>query len=373
MQDIIINDKDLFVMNLVNYFITEKNYNPIIIHGIDNEIWLENLTSDYKVIRIISHHIHNNEQLNYDKFRLNQIIKKLKVKTLSFKMNVLNIYTDIGDNVSLKEKEDIFIPTEKEIKNDTLIEIFPDILEKTNHEEKGINFFLKVTDSINNTTVKKNKTLDKIFSKKYPLITYIIMGINILIFIYMLFGNYENIMYKYGMYTPFIKEGEYYRLFTCMFLHANFMHLICNMYSLYVIGPQVESFFGKKRYLFIYLVSGLCGSILSMTFSQASLSVGASGAIFGLLGALLYFGNHYRTYLGNVIKSQILPIIIVNLGIGLFSEGIDNFAHIGGLLGGILSSMIMGIPEQKDNQDRINGIIILIIAIAFLCYLTFFK
>lgn len=372
MQDIIINDKDLFVMNLVHYFITEQDYNPVIIHGINDEIWLENMDSDYKIIRIVSHHIHNNEQLGFDKFKLNQIIKKLKLKTLSFKMNVLNIYTDLGDNVSLQDK-DVFIPTEKDIKNDTLTEIFPDIVEKTKHDDNGINFFLKITDSINTTTSKKNRVADKIFSKKYPLITYILMGINVLIFIYMLLGNYEEIMMKYGMYTPYIKRGEYYRLFTCMFLHANFIHLICNMYALYVIGPQVESFFGKWKYLFIYLVSGICGSMLSMTFSQAALSVGASGAIFGLLGSLLYFGNHYRAYLGTVIRSQVLPIIVLNLVLGFMSSGIDNFAHIGGLLGGVLSSMIMGIPEQENKSDRINGIIILIIALVFLCYLTFYK
>ena len=372
MQDIIINDKDLFVMNLVHYFITEQDYNPVIIHGINDEIWLENMDSDYKIIRIVSHHIHNNEQLGFDKFKLNQIIKKLKLKTLSFKMNVLNLYTDLGDNVSLQDK-DVFIPTEKDIKNDTLIEIFPDIVEKTKHDDNGINFFLKITDSINTTTSKKNSVADKIFSKKYPLITYILMGINILIFIYMLLGNYEEIMMKYGMYTPYIKQGEYYRLFTCMFLHANFIHLICNMYALYVIGPQVESFFGKWKYLFIYLVSGICGSMLSMTFSQAALSVGASGAIFGLLGSLLYFGNHYRAYLGTVIRSQVLPIIVLNLVLGFMSNGIDNFAHIGGLLGGVLSSMIMGIPEQENKSDRINGIIILIIALVFFCYLTFYK
>ena len=372
MQEIIINDKDLFVMNLVHYFITEKDYNPVIIHGIADEIWLENMESDYKIIRIVSHHIHNNEQLGFDKFKLNQIVKKLKLKTLTFKMNVLNIYTDLGDNVNLQDK-DVFVADEDDIKNNTLIEIFPDIVEKTKHDDNGINYFLKITDNLNSTTAKKNRINDKIFSKKYPLITYILMGINILIFIYMLIGNYEEIIMKYGMYTPYVKMGEYYRLFTCMFLHANFVHLICNMYSLYVIGPQVESFFGKWKYLFIYLVSGICGSILSMTFSQTALSVGASGAIFGLLGSLLYFGNHYRAYLGTVIRSQVLPIIILNLVLGFMSSGIDNFAHIGGLLGGMLSSMIMGIPEQENKSDRINGIIILIIAIVFLGYLTFYK
>lgn len=371
MQDIIINDKDLFVMNLVHYFITEKNYNPIIIHGINDEIWLENLESDYKVIRIISKHIHNNEQLGFDKFRLNQIIKKLKVKTLTFKMNVLNIYTDLGDTVNLDGK-DIFIPTENDIKNDTLIEIFPDIVEKTKHGENGLNLFLKITDDINNTTSKKNKIADKIFSKKYPLITYVLIGINILMFIYTVIANYDVIL-KYGMYNPFVKAGEFYRLFTSMFLHGSILHILFNMYALYVLGPQIESFFGKWKFLFIYIISGLCGSVLSLTFNVNVISIGASGAIFGLLGSMLYFGYHYRTYLGNVVRSQIVPIIVFNLVLGFVLSGVDNFGHIGGLIGGVLTSMIVGVPDKENKTDRINGIIILIIYTAFLLYLTFYK
>jgi len=369
MQELIINDKDLFVMNLVHYFITEKNYNPIIIHGINDEIWLENLDSDYKVIRIISHHIHNNEQLGFDKFRLNQIIKKLKVKTLSFKMDVLNIYTDLGDNVNL-EKKDIFIPSEEMIKNDILMEMFPDILEKTKHNEDGINLFLKITDDINSKTTKKNKVADKIFSKKYPLITYILMGINIIVFLFMLFGNFDAIINRYGMFTPLIKNGEYYRLFTYMFIHGSLVHLGVNMYSLYVIGPQIESFFGKWKYLLIYLISGICGSLLSMVFNPSSISVGASGALFGLLGSMLYFGHYYRTYLGTVIRSQIIPIIILNLAMGFILIGIDNFGHIGGLIGGVISSMIVGVPDKENKSDRINGIIVLVVYAVFLCYLV---
>ena len=369
MQDIIINDKDLFVMNLVHYFITEKNYNPIIIHGINDEIWLENLDSDYKVIRIVSHHIHNNEQLGFDKFRLNQIIKKLKVKTLSFKMNVLNIYTDLGDTVNLDGK-DIFIPTKENIKNDTLIEIFPDIIEKTKHDENGLNLFLKITEDINSTTSKKNKVADKIFSKKYPLVTYALMGINVIVFLFMLFSNFEGIKNDFGIFTPLIKSGQYYRIFTYMFIHGDLIHLGVNMYSLYVIGPQIESFFGKWKYSLIYLISGICGGLLSMVFTSNGVSVGASGALFGLLGSMLYFGYHYRTYLGTVIKSQIIPIIVLNLAMGFMITGIDNFGHIGGLIGGVISSMIVGVPDKENKTDRINGIIVLVVYAVFLCYLV---
>ena len=371
MNEILIDDKDLFVMNLVHYFITQRDYNPIIIHGVSDEIWLENLESDYRVIRIVSKHIHNNEQLDFDKFKQNQIIKKLKTKTLSFKMNVLNIYTDLGDTVNL-EDDDVFVKDENIKENNTLIEIFPDIIEKTKHGEKGLNLFLKITDDINDATTKKSVNADKIFSKKYPLVTYALMGICILLFVYSLIFD-SDLLLKYGMYNPLIKQGEFYRLFTCLFLHVDIIHLACNMYSLYVLGPQLESFFGKWKYLFIYLISGLCGSLLSFTFNVDALSVGASSAIFGLLGSMLYFGYYYRTYLGNVVRSQIVPIIVLNLAIGFFISGIDNFGHIGGLIGGILASMIVGVPNKSSKTDRINGIIITIIYAVFLLYLSFYK
>ena len=169
------------------------------------------------------------------------------------------------------------------------------------------------------------------------------------------------------------KGGEYYRLFTCMFLHIGIWHLLCNMYSLYVIGKEVEGLFGKWKYLVIYILSGICGSILSLAFSHNTVSAGASGAIFGLLGALLYFGYYYRTYLGATIKSTVLPVVIFNLILGFLSSGIDNAAHIGGLVAGILLAMAVGVPDKSSKSEKINGIVLTIIYICFIGYLAFWR
>ena len=104
LKQIVIDNKEVMMMNLIHYFITEKNYNPVIVHGINDEVWLENMNSEYKLVRIVSRYIHNNEQLKFNRFRSNQIAKKLKMKTLSFKMNMLSIYTNLGDNVSTFEE-----------------------------------------------------------------------------------------------------------------------------------------------------------------------------------------------------------------------------------------------------------------------------
>ena len=101
-------------------------------------------------------------------------------------------------------------------------------------------------------------------------------------------------------------------------------------------------------------------------------SLGASGAIFGLFGSLLYFGYHYRLYFGSVILKEILPVIVVNLLIGFSLSGINNAAHIGGLIGGIFSTMALGVNSKKEKSSTLNGTIISAIYLGFLIYLVFF-
>lgn len=376
MDEIIIKSDDLLVMNLINYFITEENYKPMIIHGINDEIWLENLDNNYKIVRIVSHHIHNKEQLDFDKFKLSKIVKQVKRKTLSFKVKVLSIYTDIEDEKILNN-DDVLITKEKDINNPKLVSAFPDIVEKTNRKEDGLEYFIKVTDNINKKNEKRNKIAEKIFSYKQPIVTYIIMAICIILFILMeLSGGSTNsqTLLKYGANLDvLVKNGEYYRLFTCIFLHIGIMHLLCNMYSLYIIGREVENLFGKIKYIIIFILSGIFGSIMSLAFTHNTISAGASGAIFGLLGALLYFGMRYRTYLGEAIKRSIIPIIVVNLIIGFFAEGIDLAAHIGGLVGGVLVAMMVGVPDKSKIKDIINGTILTIIYLIFISYLAFWR
>jgi rhomboid protease GluP len=145
------------------------------------------------------------------------------------------------------------------------------------------------------------------------------------------------------------------------------------MYSLYLIGTELETVLGKVKFLVIYFISIITASLLSGVMGGNATSVGASGAIFGLLGALLYFGYHYRLYLGNAIIYQILPVIAINLFIGFTVPGIDNFAHIGGLFGGYLAAMIVGVNGKVNTQDRINGIIVSSILIVFLTYVLLFR
>ena len=377
MEDIVFKSDDLVVMSLINYFITEKNYNPMIIHGLNDEVWLENLNEDYKIVRIVSHHIHNKEQLDFDKFKLSRIVKQVKKKTLSFKVKVLSIYTDLEDDKILSN-DDIYINKEEDINNPKLTNVFPNIVEKTKVDENGLEYFIKVTDNINQKNESKSKIAEKIFSFKKPIVTYSLIFICILVFILMyVLGNGSTDNYTLLVFGANVdtltKNGDYYRLFTSMFLHIGILHLLCNMYSLYIIGKEVENVFGKVKYLIIYLLSGIAGSILSLAFNHNTICAGASGAIFGLLGALLYFGYYYRTYLGATLTRSIIPVIVLNLIIGFTSSGIDNAAHIGGLVGGILIAMAVGVPDKSNNNNKINGIVLSLIYFGFIIYLSFFR
>ena len=348
---------DELVMKLLHYFITEEGYNPIVLHGAKDEIWLENLNSPYKIIRIVSNYIHNEEQFDNDIYRTKQIMKRIKKKTLSMKMNALSIFINLGDSVHLEEHEQeefgnvncVGIKSLEDFKQyQFVIENFPTITKKTKFKEDGMALFMKITRDINKKNQVEAKHAEDVFKMKKPIITYIFIALNVIMYLLTVYN--EDILYALANNPASILGGEYYRLLTSAFIHADIFHILLNMYALYVIGPQIESFFGKARYIFIYLISAFTGNLLSMLFlGSNTVSLGASGAIFGLLGSLLYFGYHYRVYLGNVMKSQVIPIVLLNLCMG-FLPGIDMSSHIGGMIGGIISSMAIGIKYKTSKK-----------------------
>ena len=372
-----INERDLISMKLLHYFITKKNYNPIIVQGVENEIWLENLEAEYKVVRIVNNYIHNDEQMDFDVFKTKRMIKKIKRKTFSWKIKVLSILTDVGENVNRERKfddVDIIYYTNEEslVKNDKIIEYFPDLSSNLQYSEEGFQLFLKITEEINQKNRRDAMENDKILEPKKPIMTYILLGIIVIVFLLRFFIDPNELVYWLGNQRDLVKMGEYYRLITCAFVHIDIVHLMCNMYALYSIGSLAESYYGKIKFTLIYFVSAITGSLLSIIMSD-TFSIGASGAIFGLLGCLLYFGYHYRVYFGSVLLNKIVPVIVLNLFIGFMIQGIDNFAHIGGLVGGFLISKAVGINSRDKKSDKINGIILSIIFIAFLIFLGIIK
>ena len=292
-------------------------------------------------------------------------------------MPVLSIFIDLGDNVKLREEKDmdlVYLENEKDIKKyDFLYKHFPDLDKKLTFKEKGMNLFLKITEDINKKNVEEARRVEEIFKPKFPIVTYVLIGINVAIFLIgMLFGLNNVFINLFANYGPYVVDGEYYRLLTATFIHANIFHIAFNMYALYLLGSQAESFFGKWKFLIIYLLSAISGSLLSILLNQGAVSVGASGAVFGIMGALLYFGYNYRVYLGNTLVKAIIPVILINFAFGFILTGVDNYAHIGGLVGGITTAMAVGLTTRSGKTDKLNGIIITILLFAFLIFMNFF-
>lgn len=187
--------------------------------------------------------------------------------------------------------------------------------------------------------VKEEKAL-----RKGSIVTITIIAINVLMYVIasMLSGDFINssdqvLLLLGAKVNELITGGEYYRLITSMFLHGGLIHILLNMYALYSIGPIVEKIYGPKKYIVIYFVSGILSSLLSYIMSPA-MSIGASGAIFGLLGALLVYAYKMRKRIGKGLIKNIVTVIGINLFIGMTIPNIDNFAHVGGLIGGLVIS-----------------------------------
>lgn len=146
-------------------------------------------------------------------------------------------------------------------------------------------------------------------------------------------------------------EGQWWRLISATFLHGGWLHLVFNAYALYVLGPVLERLYGSRRFVVLYVGAGLLASLASLWLTGRS--VGASGAIFGLLGALMAFGLRHRQKLppkvGKAFGVGMLPWVVINIGIG-FIPGlqIDNAAHIGGLIAGALLALPMSTTLEAE-------------------------
>ena len=194
------------------------------------------------------------------------------------------------------------------------------------------------------TKKKRNNKRDK-----YMMLTNILIAVNLLVFLISAWIS-KNI-FDIDIYTliimgakvnSLIDKGQVWRLITCAFLHGGLIHIFFNMYALKILGPEIEYVYGKVKYLVIYLLSAIAASIFSYIFGPQSVSVGASGAIFGLFGAMLIFGIKHRKQMGKAYMMNILQVIFVNVIIGISSSNIDNAAHFGGLIVGALIALLLG-------------------------------
>lgn len=192
-----------------------------------------------------------------------------------------------------------------------------------------------------------------------PFITYILLAMIIIVWLLMeAFGGSTSteVLITFGANSGrhILLRGEYWRLFTSMFLHIGFAHLAFNSYALFIFGLEMERIYGPARYAIIYILAGLFGSLVSFASKgPLVISAGASGAIFGIIGMnLAYFYLHKEAFgqIGRQRVTSTLVIIGINIIFGLTVPGIDNMAHIGGLMAGFALGYVMAPRYQVVNE-----------------------
>ena len=184
-------------------------------------------------------------------------------------------------------------------------------------------------------------------------LTYVFIILNVIIWLLMeLNGGSEDIntLLLFGANEPFlvIERQQYWRLITSTFLHIGISHLLYNTFALYIFGSRIEKYYGKVAFLIIYFISGMIGSMASLIFSD-TVSAGASGAIYGLMGALLMIAYKTKKEVDGLNAFTILIMIMLGVAFGFLMPFIDNPAHIGGLIAGMISGRLI---LQKINKKN---------------------
>jgi rhomboid protease GluP len=173
-------------------------------------------------------------------------------------------------------------------------------------------------------------------------------------------------------WLPGILSGDWYRLITAGYLHTQFLHILMNMMGLFNIGPMVEEIYGTRRTFGLYTVATIFGFVLSAMWSPRTYSLGASAGIFGLLGALIAYGMHSKSFAAKHLQQQCLLNAAIGFAMGGFMPMIDNAAHVGGLAGGFAVAYLAGLPSSTtDAKEKFWGLLSLVSLLVTL--LAFFE
>lgn len=186
--------------------------------------------------------------------------------------------------------------------------------------------------------------------------TVVFIAINVLLFIMSIFSG--DLLYEEGAFSIWylLREREWWRLITSMFLHADADHLVGNMLMLYLAGELVERYIGKWKFVVLYFFGGICGSLLyavyELTTNHFAVSIGASGAVFGVVGALLVIVARHRGRYGSITMGRMVFMIGYMIYMGLRTTHVNNAAHIGGLIGGMALMALYVVTGNREGGRR---------------------
>ncbi|BAC13879.1 rhomboid family intramembrane serine protease [Oceanobacillus iheyensis] len=377
---------DVYVEYQLAYQLLEQGFELINKNEETDELWFEKFKNNTSVIiRLIPKRFDWDNQLKQDVTNTYQRIHQMRKMFKGKHIEAITIYTSseepIGDDWQTLKKpitsnakkpftmnvyflhESTFSDEIERLREKIGLDLSMDELNELDDEQKEskVNYFKQTIFHDYNNRIEKRR---KVFSNGKPLFTYILIALNLFFFLQQINNggseNIDTLIQMGAKYNPLIMEGEWWRLLTSMFLHIGFVHILMNMVALFYLGTAVERIFGRTRFLVIYFLGGIAGSIASFATS-ISISAGASGAIFGLFGALLFFGLIYKDVFKDTMGMNIVFILVVNLVIGFSIPEIDMGAHLGGLLGGFLIAACLYVPGKKNGKYQLGAIIAFII------------
>ncbi|MFA1820416.1 rhomboid family intramembrane serine protease [Virgibacillus oceani] len=376
--------------NLAYHLTANHGFHVLHINEKTEEIWLEKYKNKRSVVvRFLHHGFDWKNHLKKDIAQVFQRAKAMKRQFSGKHLEIHNVYVSdyppVDDWESLKkpmqlkernpvkmkvyylsenDEEDEAARLLKDVETSTLPQ--ENYREDTDYKEEKVDEYKKYLAA---EIKRKQKETEEVFSYGKVLFTYLLLVINIFIFFVIeSAGDSQSIetLIEFGAkYNPAIIEGEWWRIITSMFLHIGFLHLFMNMLAVYYLGTIVERIYGSSRFLFIYFLAGIGGGLASFAFS-VNVSAGASGALFGLFGALLYFGVNYKQIFLQTMGRGVLLVIAINVVFGFTVPQIDNAAHLGGLLAGFIASAIIHLPKKRDFRRQGLAFLVYILMIGLL-------
>ncbi|MGE6259014.1 rhomboid family intramembrane serine protease [Heyndrickxia sporothermodurans] len=371
--------EDLLFWRIAHYFTVTKGYSLMHMSENQKELWLEDTSNKHaQIIRLLRHDLDWGNRLQRDIQHAAVQAESIRKHLMKRQLNALNIY--VSEHTPVDEFES-FIKHPLQVNKKTILhsyiidhengensladvmrnfnETAPslfDINESIDEEQIGV-----LQSEILSNAVTKSKQEKQFFENGKPFFTYVFLAIQVIMFILLeITGgstNQENLIRFGAKFNPLIFSGEWWRFITPIFLHIGFLHILMNSLALFYLGPTVESIFGRLRFLWIYLFSGFAGVLASFLFSS-HLSAGASGAIFGCFGALLYIGAVNPKLFFRTMGKNVIIVIIINLVFGFSVSGIDNFGHIGGLIGGFLAAAVVHFPKKQKWFTQLGALLL---------------
>lgn len=356
--------------------------------GESDEIWLEAPDkSSHDLVRLYKHDLDFRQEIERDIEEQAERVERVRKQLGRRKMKLLNVFfsaeapVDDWEEIAEKPFENGTVSVEPAIVRGTMLcddlqAVFPSFpAEECTEARNSFEDVQMARERFLSLVLKQEeqrKNAAAVFQNGKPIFTYLFIAFQVLMFFLLEINggstNTETLVAFGAKENSLIAAGEWWRLLTPIVLHIGIAHLAFNTLALWSVGTAVERMYGSGRFLLIYLAAGITGSIASFVFSPYP-SAGASGAIFGCLGALLYIALSNRKMFLRTIGTNIIVIIIINLGFGFAVSNIDNSGHIGGLIGGFFAAAALGLPKAGAWGKRVLSVVLLIVlAAGFLYY-----